>query len=104
MKKVQFDKLVSLTVDGKNVVVNGAKFEIREDNLVEVIKKEMPYTEVRELTDKYDLVNGQIQPEDAEEYMKEIDTLQEKYMEYNEVVLYIGNKNVLENIKELESL
>jgi len=105
MKKMQFDKLVALTIDGENVTVNGAKLTMKDGKLMEIVKKEMPFMEHTAIADKYEKnADGKIENEaDIEAYLKEIDELQAKHMDEKEVQLWIGDKNVLELIKELEA-
>lgn len=104
MKKLLFNELLSLSIDWEKVAVNGVKFIYQDNVLKEKLEKELPFMDVKSITDKYELKDWQIQPEDAEDYMKEIDELKAEHTEYNEIALYIDKKNVLEYIKELESL
>lgn len=106
MKKVYFDKLVSLTVDETeeetNVVVNGAKFVLEDGVLKEEVDK-LTVKQAKEIEAKYTPVvdeegNKKYSPEDIVAIQEEV----KQYQVKEEIALYIGEENVLVKIKELQ--
>ena len=107
MKKVRFDKLITLTVESTDeeviVVVNGVKLRLEDNILKEKVVVDAPFLEQKAITDKYDLENWKIKLEDTEAYMKESKELMDKYTTYNEVTITVWDINVIDRINELQS-
>jgi len=104
MKKVRFDKLVSLSVEEKetetNVAINGAKFLYEDGKLVEK-QTQLPARQANAITNKYQRnEKGNFSDEDVEAIQKERDEEVAK-LPKEETILFVGEKNVIEDIKEL---
>ena len=67
MKKIWFDKLITLTVDEQEketiVVVNGVKLRLEDDTLKEKVIGQVPYKEFKEIEAKYKVDGEDLTPE-----------------------------------------
>jgi hypothetical protein len=105
MKKIRFDKLVSLVVEPKEeettVVVNGVKF-IYEDEKLNEERDTITVKQAKEIEAKYEPI---INEEGNEIYSDEdIEAIQKEVKEYKvkePVELIVDKKNVIEKVKEL---
>lgn len=103
-KRIKFDKLVSLVVEQKEeetlVVVNWATFYLEDKKLKEEIDT-LTVKTAREIEAKYKVnEEGKYNPEDIEAIQEEV----KQYKTKEEVLLFVWDKNVLEEVDHLMSL
>jgi hypothetical protein len=93
MKKIRFDKLITLTVDESEketlVVVNGVKLRLEEGVLKEKIIGQVPYKEFKEIEAKYKVEGEDLTPEQGEKIQEEINALAESCATFSEIQLWI---------------
>ena len=107
MKKIWFDKLITLTVDEQEketlVVVNGVKLRLEDDTLKEKVIGQVPYKEFKEIEAKYKVDGEDLTPKQWEKIQEEINALAESCATFNEVTLIVGELNIMDKIAELQS-
>ena len=101
MKKVRFDKLVTLIVEPKEeetlVLVNGAKFYLEDWVLKEEVDK-LTVKKAKEIEAKYKKnKDWQYDPKDIEAIQEEA----KKYRVKEEVKLYIDESEIMDKINKL---
>ena len=104
MKKIRFDKLVTLLVEPKEdetiVVINWVQC-IYEDWVIKEFVDNLTTNIAKEIEAKYEKQEDwNYKPEDMEAIQEEV----KQYRTKEEIKLYIDWKNVIENIEQLISL
>ena len=104
MKKIKFDKIVSLVVDEMNwdtvVAINWLQL-IHENDVLKEKDSTITPDKAKEITDKYEKqADWQLSKEDFEKVQEEIET----YNINKEIVIYIGEVNAIQEVKKVLAL
>lgn len=107
MKKIQFDKLVSLLIEDKwdetTVLVNGVNF-VYDDKKLKEKATDITYEQSQEILSKYTKTeSGDYSPEDKKAIREDVDKII-KETPLKEVSVYIDEINVLTKIEKLLTL